>query len=338
MQVIDSPLEIASFPSEGYEMASNKETLQNHESRLQEIETQLGIKPPIPKKTAKERLTEWVKANPYLSLALSIILTAFTVFGGYWLNHHNEWRNHDIDERVRTVLETPGGIKETLNQVRDTVNATKTTLDTLKPYIEDVTRHQFENVASLPSKTLGQRLPAVQHLIAVAKEQKIKPETPALNTLGRKLSAVDTNAVDFWSTAGEFISYRSFIVVGNLQNWNKQFSPCPSSGVADLLGKNKGMGVQAVDKSGNPIPGSERTIERLSVQDCLIELDGKTISKWDCVKCLVKYSGGAVSLTDVNFTDCLFVFELSSKPSAPEGERLVQTILASNAQKVAIGG
>src|ERR1700721_1662830 len=98
-------------------MATNKETLQEHGNRLQEIETQLGIKLPPPRKTAKERLTNWVKANPWISLVLSVILTAFTVFVGYWLNHHKEWWNQGVDAQVVAVLEKHGGVQETLKQV-----------------------------------------------------------------------------------------------------------------------------------------------------------------------------------------------------------------------------
>src|SRR5260370_24321444 len=105
MQVLEFPateLEFVTLHKEGDDMATNKETLQDQEGRLKEIETQLGIKPLPPKKTTKERLTEWVKANPWLSLALPTILTVFTVFVGYWLNHHNEWWDEDSDSRVYT--------------------------------------------------------------------------------------------------------------------------------------------------------------------------------------------------------------------------------------------
>ena len=81
----------------------------------------------------------------------------------YWLNRRKEWWDADVDTRVQSVLEKPGGITVTLNQVRDTVNRTETELKTLEPFIRDIVQHQFDNVANLPSNTLGKRLPAVQH-------------------------------------------------------------------------------------------------------------------------------------------------------------------------------
>ena len=51
MQILDFPeIETVTLPPEADHMVTNKETLQDHETRLQEIETQLGMKPPLAKK------------------------------------------------------------------------------------------------------------------------------------------------------------------------------------------------------------------------------------------------------------------------------------------------
>jgi len=192
-------------------MATNKETLQEHENRLQEIETQLGIKLPPPRKTAKERLTEWVKANPWISLALSVILTAFSVFVGYWLNHHNEWWKGDVDARVRAVLEEkPGGVLETLKQVRDTVNRTDEKLKTLQPFIQDVIKHQFENVSKLPTGALVPRIPALENLVAVAKNQNVTVDPKIVTEVGTKLVDASRQNAEAWNAVLRWVEYKSF--------------------------------------------------------------------------------------------------------------------------------
>jgi hypothetical protein len=199
-------------------MATTKERLDDHDSRLGHVEERLGLTPPPPKKGFWEGKKEWLKTNPWISIPLSIIIPLCMLFGGYWLNRRKEWWDADVDTRVQSVLEKPGGITETLNQVRDTVNRTETELKTLEPFIRDIVQHQFDNVANLPSKTLGKRLPAVQHLVAVAENRGIKADAPTLGAIGRKLSAVDANVADFWPTAAQFINYRSQISVADVQS------------------------------------------------------------------------------------------------------------------------
>jgi len=220
MQILEFvPSEIVTIPLEGREdMPTNREVLDDHEKRIKQVEEELGVTPPPPKKGFWARKKEWLKTNLWISIPLPVITALCILVGGYWLNHHKEWWDADVDTRVQSVLEKSGGIKETLNQVRDTVNRTETELKTLEPFIRDIVQHQFDNVATLPSKTLGKRLPAVQHLVAVAKDRGIKGDAPTLDAIGRKLSAVDANVADFWPTAAQFISYRSQTLSSDFQS------------------------------------------------------------------------------------------------------------------------
>jgi hypothetical protein len=78
-------------------------------------------------------------------------------------------------------------------------------------------------------------------------------------------------------------------------------------------------------------------ISSVSNQGRFVQLDGKKISHWHCKGCLVKYSGGPLSLRDVNFEDCLFVFDVPPQQlPAPGGQRLGETLLASKLDKVEI--
>jgi hypothetical protein len=189
-------------------MATNKEKLEDHENRLQGIENQLGLTPPLQKKTAWKHMTWWIKSNPWISIPLSIILAVFTLFAAYWLDHHNEWWTQEVDVRVGAVLEKPGGVQETLKQVRDTVNRTDEKLKTLEPFIQNVVKHEFEDVSKLPTSALIQRLPAFKNLVAVAKSQNIVIDPLIITQVGAKLG--DNHDADAWDALLQLVDYKSF--------------------------------------------------------------------------------------------------------------------------------
>lgn len=299
-------------------MATHKETLQDHEGRLKQIETQLGIEPLPPKKTIKERLTEWIKANPWASLALSIILAASTLFGAYWLNHHNEWRNGEVDARVGAVLEKPGGVQETLKQVRDTVNRTDEKLKTLEPFIQDVIKHQFENTSKLSTTAFQERLPAVQRLVAVAKDQEFKPDIHVLDAIANKLSAANTSAVGFWPTAAQLISYRSQNTVSASLNLTRPDLPNCTDHPPKPMELTVGGEDEKTWKVGErrevynaPNPSGTMSTSAL-YQDCRFTLDSPEDTKripnlgegkayiLTFRRCLIVYGGGQITLLTPN--------------------------------------
>jgi hypothetical protein len=191
-------------------LAKNAGMLHDHERRLHEIESQLGIKPPTPRKTLKERLKEWVKANPWIKVAVPIILPVLTVLLAYWLDHRTEWWNKDVDARVTIVLEKPGGVQETLKQVRDTVDRTDERLKTLEPFIHEVIQRQFENVAKLPTGALMQHIPGLNNLVAVAKNQNVTVDSKIVTEVGTKLVDASRENVEAWDAALRWVNYKSF--------------------------------------------------------------------------------------------------------------------------------
>jgi len=93
---------------------------------------------------------------------------------------------------------------------------------------------------------------------------------------------------------------------------------------------------QTVGPDGK-VTGPKVPITRIGEQDCYLELDGKKASGFDCTRCLVKYSGGPLSMRDVRFMDCLFVFDFpSQKPPPPDGQLLSRTLLTSEPKYVTV--
>jgi hypothetical protein len=186
--------------------------------------------------------------------------------------------------------------------------------------------------ATLPSAQFKTALPDIRSSITAAKEQNVKVPVTIVEDIAHRMAATDTNAPAFWPTAAAIISYQSSLLVGGSRNWSVTFPSCP--GTVDLLGADKNMTVQRSE--GGKLIEPKVPILRIISQDCYVELDGKKLSRWDCKRCLVKYSGGPVSLTDVHFEDCLFIFDFISTPTMRDGQRLIEAILASKSQSVSL--
>jgi hypothetical protein len=184
---------------------SAKQRLDDFDSRLSTIETKLEIKPPRPKSAFaefREHAWEKIKANKATIIPiLGIVVAVGGWFGSgwfkYWLDHKDDAWNRSVDDRIKQSLEAKGGIKETLANIQQTVQTTDNTLKTLSPFIHDVILHQFENASKLPANTLGERLPAVRNLIAVAKNQGMKIEPGITTSLSKKLLRIQPESPDF---------------------------------------------------------------------------------------------------------------------------------------------
>lgn len=358
VQLLDvPPLDIVTLPLKGDEdMATNKERLDDHDARLAQLEIALEIRPPT-KTSRLKRWKEWIKSNTWISIPVSIILPVLMLFFGYWLTHHTDWWNHDVDERISSVLKQPSGVGETLHGIEKTVNETKTKIDTLEPFIRDITQHQFENAAKLPTAALGKRLLALRHLVAVAKDQGVKTDAPTLNTLGRNLSNVSLSAPDFWPLAGDFLSYRSQTLLSSFQDLLRSDLP-------------KCADQRPIPMSGIDHHNGKPELVTAFYDDCRVTLDSAEeavkIFHWFDDRdfavtfrhCHIIWNGGDIALLTLplpretarlphngfflaglkvvrfdgrwlRFENALFSFNLTSAPP-PDGQRFVQRALSQD--------
>ena len=255
------------------------------------------------------RLGSFLKTWIPLGSALGILIALLALAGAGW---NYSLSRVDKEARFQTTTEA------TLKTVQADIAEIKTNL----------TKQSLVSHAALPLADFKATLSDLGSSIAAAKKQDLKVPPKVVDGLAQKMSAIDKNTSDFWPVAGALISYRSSLLVGSSRDWSATFPKC--SGTVDLLGADKNATVQRGE--GGKLVGPKVLIERIGNQDCYVELDGKRVSKWDCTRCLVKYSGGPLSLTDVHFEDCLFIFDLRSQPAAPDGIRLSKVLLASTSQ------
>lgn len=213
-----------------------------------------------------------------------------------------------------------GKTEERLNNIEASIHEMK----------QGLIRQSITVQSTLPTAQFSAALPDIHSSITSAKQQDLKVPTTVVENIAHKLAETDTNIPAFWPTAAAIISYQSTLLVGSSRNWSITFPACP--GTVDLLGADKNLTVRPV-VNGKPT-GSKVHVLRIGYSDCYVVLDGKTVSRWDCTRCLVKYSGGPVSLTDVHFKDCLFIFDFTSRPTVGDGERLIEALLISKSQDV----
>ncbi len=179
----------------------------------------------------------------------------------------------------------------------------------------------------LPDSDFAAALPSLGSTLQSAKKAGVKVPPQVVNDLSKKLGAADSNVSGYWPTAAVLISYRSSLLVGSTQNWNKQFPPCMEPMLDPTL--------QVVGPDDKPT-GPKIVVSHMTAQDCSIELDGRTIVEWDCTRCLVRYSGGPLTMRAVHFIDCLFVFDFPSGPPSGDGPTLTRNLLASNLKDVTV--
>jgi hypothetical protein len=311
-------------------MATNKAALQDHERRLKEIETQLGIKAPPPKKTARERLTEWVRENPWISLLLAIILAAVTLVGGYWLNHRKEWWNGDVAAQVNVVLEKPGGVQETLKHVKETVDRTDEKLKTLEPFIHEVIQRQFENAAKLPTGALIQRIPALNNLVAVAKSQNVTVEPNIVTEVGTKLVDASREHAQAWDAALRWVNYKSFNNsfssslpdTTNVPEFRDKYGIYIPNGATKPTFSLKGS-VPAETAAETGYIGQEGRNKGMTsgpewivAEGGAVGLDGIYLRNVIFHNVYVQYFGGGLRMKNVYFIDC--TFDMKAEPKTQQ--------------------
>jgi hypothetical protein len=224
-----------------------------------------------------------------------------------------------------------------INQNSEFRGKTDQRLTTIEGDLKDIkaqlVRMNLTGKAALPTKNFKAFLGDVRSSITSAQKQGVKVPAQAIEEIAHKMAEIDKSTPEFWPTAAAVISYQSSLLVGDSRNWSVTFPRCQGTVDLDASPHASVQGKTPEGKLlGPPIP-----IERIGNQDCYVELDGKSISRWDCTRCLVKYAGGQLKMRDVNFKDCLFIFDFGAKQvPAPDGRRLSEMLLASGASDVKI--
>ena len=324
-------LETPTTPSEsedGMSQIPNKERFEGIESRLGGLESRLykiddrldSIETSIaagPKKAwspfaeLRGQAWRWIATNKQWVIPVAAICISVAGWFGsgvfkYWLDHRNDAFNDGVDKRINIALSAQGGVLATLHDIQTKVDKANTTLDTLQPFIRDVIDHQFEKAAKLSPQAFGEHLPAMDDLLAVARNQGVKTKPQIIEALSKKLLQVEPNTPKFWPVAAQLISYRSALST-TLQS---EVSRAP---ICIYPSQNLNVNLTNTGFSG-----------------CILDLESATMNGVVCTDCIIRYSGGPVAITGLRLIDCVFIFSAPrDRDPEPDGKRLEKTLLAS---------
>jgi hypothetical protein len=311
------------------------------EKRLDAIEASFELvrkKPSGPIEQFRMQLWQWIKTHKTVIFSIAgIVVSVSGWFGSglfkYWLDHRDDGFNLAVDGRVKAALKESGGVSETLHQVKEIVERTENKLDILLPFINDVINRQFIDVSNLSAHEFQDRLPAVSHLLAVARIQNYHASESATENLRSKLLRANSTSPGYWPVTSEFISYRSIGTGTSIT------APCrePASiGAVPLT--------EHFDPNG-PVAGF------IVYRDCTMDIGdvavfengpvGRAIASTNShfhtnslygfmfVNVHVVYRGGSlIPATSYTFSKCTFDFALNAPP-LNRGNSLTQALLAS---------
>jgi hypothetical protein len=306
---------------EDYRMSSPTERLNAVEPRVDALEKALGVKPLPPLRSRIYQFLSRHKAAIGIMVGFVAILVAIAVV---YLPRASDQKKQDlndvIDRRIDSSLKAPGGVLEKLQQLQITTAALSAKLTTLEPFIQDVIRRQFDIVSKLAPQALGEKLPALTHLIQAADVQGIRVQPQLSVDLSKNLLRVSSASAGYWMAASQLVSYRSVPT-------NKT---SPGSAPCTKLNVN-------IDRETGPAPEDIDT--HIEASDCTFDLgDNPNFRGGGFPQATylilhnvrVRYNGGSIRdlPQTVVFDHCIFEFKINDRPPAP-AQRLTNALLAA---------
>jgi hypothetical protein len=225
-----------------------------------------------------------------------------------------------------------------LSPISSQVAVMNATLDLLKPDIQKRLGQSLKNRAKGEGSQLRLNLQTADELAKQALENSIKANPKEVGEAGTSFVQVADKVDDkpdrdlAWQVVSQVINYRSYLFSDPIRYVQvKTFPPC------SIINAGTVMTFQNPGESPRQLP----PIKGNSTHDCAIDLEKHPIIKgMTCENCLVKYSGGPITLQDVTFKNCIFLLSLELVP--PEsGKKFSEALLASNLDNMhiaSIGG
>jgi hypothetical protein len=241
--------------------------------------------------------------------------------------------------------------------------AVNTRLDTLERDVREIggrlAARDLREHATLAKQEFQKSLPEVKSALTAASHERVRVSADIIADLQQKLLQTKTDNPVFWSTAGIFISYRSFnLSPQQVTLLDSQISNCTDSDPTPMR-----IGDVSPDKSTFTLVNSyydncrltldsahdgDRINKILTTQStviefrrCLIDYHGgqvNLIMEWKDYPATIQVIGKPESVLPVKFSgkalwfdSCLFEFSIEAPPP-PIGQKLTQTLLGSEYQ------
>jgi hypothetical protein len=269
--------------------------------RAKEIENSLS-------RTARQPEEGWFKRNAHwFPIANPVILVVLFVVGlmaGLF--------NSVFDARISKKLNEPNGLTAQIQKLSTEVATANGELRAIRRLWEE----QLKKTAQLTPQELQKVLPQAAGELRAAAALRVNLPGNLTDSLQKNLSEVSQQAPGYWPAVSQFITYRS-------SAYSVVFPKC--------LVRPFPSGFVQSEKADGSRSAPSRVL-RVSESRCFLDLDEKNlVTGYDCNHCLVKYSGGPLTLKDVELKDCMFLLALQSEPPAA-GRIMIQALLSRDAR------
>jgi len=342
-------------------LPSNRDRFDAIEKRLKDVENALpGVVLPNRKNWKLARsAVDFVRSHKGWSVGSGIAIAALLVpIVTLWYmvssDHEKARIAHETEDfNLRVDARIGNKIGNQLTDLDQKVTAIGTSLNDLKPYIEDIVRHDFEKVAGLSGVELGKHLPAIQHLVSVAKNQAIQVNPASVNRITEKLLTIQPRPAEFWTVGTDLLSYRS------LNDETRKLLTAPLPNCTDSqptpMRLLEGPTPQKINVSSGVYENCQFTLDSAQDNQSINSILRNRTPFIVFKHCLIVYRGGDVNLTldwnqsvakvhiegesterivhlsgqALQFENCLFVFSVQGIPP-PSGQTMAERLLAQS--------
>jgi hypothetical protein len=314
--------------SEGKEMPTKKEQFEDIASRLDAVETALGLQ--FKPESAMSRLWGWIKANKVSLISVTaLILTVAGWFVGTWFKYHLDHKddsfNAAIDKRIVDKL-SPTTV--TVSELRERMARVEGKLDVLI----------LRAAANLPTDYQNAKL--AKEVLIAAKTRGDRIDLSVIADAGAKFVDVANASSQSWDTALAFLNYRSFLTSLD------RTSPIPTDAKRieptkyEIPDANIIEGPVLWDFGSSHAPdapqlrtlGAPNLNEKVKLGPAFVVLDGGAmvldglyLKRVVFRNTHILYRGGALAMDNVYFVNC--TFDVIQKS---QGQNFARAILSPN--------
>jgi hypothetical protein len=293
----------------------------------------------------------WIRRHPVHSA-----ISAVVILGAAWpiissiSSHIREDSDYALNEKIDAKLKQP--IAD-IGIARSDISQIKGTLDGL---IKGIVFDRFAKSARLPQEEFNRKLPDIQNLISLAKQEGVSVDPALVHQVGQKLLNVRPRLPDFWSTSAQLVSYKSsngasqkIQELASVSLPDCTDSEPKSAAITEVPDPHTFKFKGATYENCRVTLDSKKDDERinsllntrfpvLTFKNCLIVYRGGTIElilAWNQHPVTLKVEGHppmptVISGNTLAFEDCLLDFTVRGIPP-PIGQEVTETLLAQNA-------
>ena len=282
--------------------------------RIEALEKALGL---------RRRLTvkEWIKANWKQLAGASVGMAALLIGNLAWwqprqvqLKQHTD---HDLAQQIDGQIEN-GFTRHHFDDMRTAVDQMNGKMEEISGFLKIFLENQMKRVATFSPREFQDGLSEVKAVLGAARSAQVTAPPQVVQGIRAQFVRFKVDTPEYWGATSAMINY---------------LSPPVPQGLSKCTSVDK-VAVQLYKPDGST--GRILSTDTTRDSGCLLDLDEhKTIVGFGCNRCIIKYSGGQLTLSNVEFTDCIYIFAITSvTPSA--GKLLAREILTNRTGDIMI--